>query len=140
MMSIVIPTYNEKDNIEKLVQDIRRRVEAEIIIVDDDSPDGTGELADKLAKRYKNMRVLHRIGKRGLGSAIIDGFKTASGSIVGVMDADFSHPPALIKKMAVEFENGIVADLGLLPGLPRNICALHRRRHLSRRAARQKHK
>lgn len=112
MMSIVIPTYNEKDNIEKLVKGIRMRVEAEIIIVDDDSPDGTGELADKLAKRYKNMRVLHRIGKRGLGSAIIEGFKAASGSIVGVMDADFSHPPALIKKMAGEFENGADIVLG----------------------------
>ncbi|MBI2075705.1 MAG: polyprenol monophosphomannose synthase [Candidatus Aenigmarchaeota archaeon] len=112
MMSIVIPTYNEKDNIEKLVKDIRRRMEAEIIIVDDDSPDGTGELADRLAKRYKNIRVLHRTEKKGLGSAIIEGFKMSSGNVIGVMDADFSHPPALIKKMSEEFENGADIVLG----------------------------
>lgn len=112
MISIVIPTYNEKDNIENLVNEMRKHAKAEIIIVDDDSPDGTGKIADRLSKKYKNLRVLHRTSKSGLGSAIIEGFKMARGDIIGVMDADFSHPPSLIKKMYKEFDKGADIVLG----------------------------
>lgn len=112
MISVVIPTYNEKDNIEKLVKEILENIKAEIVIVDDASPDGTGVIADGLAKRYRNIRVLHRHGKLGLGSAIVEGFEAAKGDVVGVMDADFSHPPALLKKIGVEFERGADVVLG----------------------------
>ena len=68
------------------------------MIVDDNSPDGTGAIADDLAQQYR-VRVIHRSGKLGLGTAVVAGFAAASADIVGVMDADFSHPPALVPKM-----------------------------------------
>jgi dolichol-phosphate mannosyltransferase len=69
-----------------------------VIIVDDDSPDGTWEIAEKLKTIY-NIKVLRRLDKRGLSSAVIDGFKIASGDIIGVMDADMSHPPEKIPEL-----------------------------------------
>ena len=68
------------------------------MIVDDNSPDGTGAIADELA-RTRRMQVIHRAGKLGLGTAVVAGFGVASADIVGVMDADFSHPPALVPRM-----------------------------------------
>jgi len=112
MISIVIPTYNEKDNIENLINKILEHVRAEIIVVDDDSPDGTGDIVKRLSKRRKNIRLLRRKGRRGLGSAIIEGFEAARGGIVGVMDADFSHPPSLIETMIKEFKSGADVVLG----------------------------
>jgi dolichol-phosphate mannosyltransferase len=102
-ISIVIPTYNEVKNLEKLVTDISNlNLDSEIIIVDDDSPDGTGRLADDLKNRYESIKVIHR-KERGLASAVVEGFKAAGGRYVGVMDADFSHPiekiPALIQPL-----------------------------------------
>lgn len=73
-------------------------IDGEIVIVDDNSPDGTGALADELA-RERRIIVLHRAGKLGLGTAVIEGFAAASAPIVGVMDADLSHPPALLPGM-----------------------------------------
>ena len=71
----------------------------ELIIVDDNSPDGTGELADTLAKKYPNITVIHRKVKSGLGSAYKAGFKRASGKIVMEMDADHSHNPRDIQDL-----------------------------------------
>ncbi|MBI5060819.1 MAG: polyprenol monophosphomannose synthase [Candidatus Aenigmarchaeota archaeon] len=99
MISIVLPTYNERENLEGILNAIRKYVDADILIVDDNSPDGTGDIADKLKKKYRNVDVLHRTAKNGLGYAILDGFKHCSSDVVGVMDADFSHPPAVLKKM-----------------------------------------
>jgi len=73
-------------------------VDGEIIVVDDNSPDRTGALAEELAKQYR-IAVVHRMGKLGLGTAVIEGFTAASAPIVGVMDADLSHPPALLPRM-----------------------------------------
>jgi dolichol-phosphate mannosyltransferase len=73
-------------------------VNGELVIVDDNSPDGTGQLADELATRHR-IRVLHRAGKLGLGTAVIEGFAAASAPILGVIDADLSHPPALLPRM-----------------------------------------
>ncbi len=112
MLSVVVPTYNERKNIGRLVKEIMKRVHAEVVIVDDNSPDGTGEIADGLAKRYKNIRVLHRAGRRGLGSAIIEGFGLAHGDIIGVMDADFSHPPEVLERIVAEFDYGADIVLG----------------------------
>jgi len=97
---VVIPTYNERDNIEKLVSAILElKQNFHIAIVDDNSPDGTGKIADDLAMRYPEVNVIHRKEKTGIGQAYIEGFKYAL--INGVeyifqMDADFSHDPALL--------------------------------------------
>jgi len=97
---IVIPTYNEKDNIQPLVEEIFKVApEIKILIVDDNSPDGTGRIADELSKRYEHVKVLHREKKEGLGRAYIAGFKEAlkmNPDYILQMDADFSHHPKYI--------------------------------------------
>jgi len=102
-VSIVVPTYNESGNLEELVSRVdaalsAARVDYEVVVVDDASPDGTGELAERLAQEYP-VSVIHRSGKLGLSSAVIEGFAKASGDIVGVMDADLSHPPQTLPKV-----------------------------------------
>ena len=99
MISIIIPTYNEVENLPVLTDKITtllNKNEFEIIIVDDNSPDGTGELADKLSNNNDQISVIHRNSKNGLASAVVDGFLHAKGEIFGVMDADLSHPPEII--------------------------------------------
>jgi dolichol-phosphate mannosyltransferase len=108
-ISIIIPTYNERENIAILVKDIRDQLvgyDYEIIIVDDNSPDGTGIIADKLAEKYRNIKVLHRPCKMGLASAIIDGLGKAEGDIISVLDADLQHPPSLLPKMIEGIKKG----------------------------------
>ena len=94
---IVIPTYNEAENIENLVRKILElHPQIHFIIVDDNSPDGSGEIADKLSANIPTIRVLHRPKKLGLGTAYIEGFKKAldeGAEIIFEMDADFSHDP-----------------------------------------------
>jgi dolichol-phosphate mannosyltransferase len=102
-LAIVVPTYNERDRLTDLVDKIfstyaAAGIDGEIVIVDDNSPDGTGALADELAQRHR-ITVLHRAGKLGLGTAVIEGFAAASAPVVGVMDADLSHPPGLLPGM-----------------------------------------
>lgn len=102
-VSIVIPTYNERGNIEKLIPEIFGSCKAlkaavEVVIVDDSSPDGTGSLAEQLGKKY-NVRVIHRSGKLGLASAVIKGFSESKSDILGVMDADLSHPPQILPNL-----------------------------------------
>ncbi len=111
-ISVVIPTYNEKENIERLAKEILQRIDAEIVIVDDNSPDGTGGVADRLAAKNKNVRVIHRVGRRGLGSAIVEGLGACRGGVIGVMDADFSHPPEALEKIEDEFAKGADVVLG----------------------------
>jgi dolichol-phosphate mannosyltransferase len=106
-LTVVIPTYNERDRLTELVTGLFQAAEAagvalELVVVDDNSPDGTGQLADDLAQSYR-VRVVHRAGKLGLGTAVVAGFGVAGSDIVGVMDADFSHPPALVPKMLAAF-------------------------------------
>jgi glycosyltransferase involved in cell wall biosynthesis len=97
---VIIPTYNEKDNICELVNHILAlNVNVQVIIVDDNSPDGTGQVADQLAEQDSRVSVIHRSGKLGLGTAYIAGFKKglAEGADrLVTMDADFSHDPAYI--------------------------------------------
>ncbi|MHA1632876.1 MAG: polyprenol monophosphomannose synthase [Candidatus Freyarchaeota archaeon] len=111
-ISVVVPTYNERDNLGELVSRLRRALSGfpyELIVVDDGSPDGTGELAEELAEKYGNIRVIHRSGKLGLASAVVDGIRAARGDVVAVMDADLQHPPEVLPHMLREIEGG--ADL-----------------------------
>ena len=95
---MIIPTYNERDNLEPIVTRLRSAVpDADILVVDDGSPDGTGEIADKLAASDQRVHVMHRQSKAGLGAAYIAGFGWALDHDYGVMvemDADGSHDPA----------------------------------------------
>ena len=99
-LAIIIPTYNEADNIELLVKKILEiKDDTEIIIIDDNSPDGTGEIVDRLSEIYLQIHVIHRNGSRGRGLAGIEGFKYALNLDVPYimeMDADLSHDPKYI--------------------------------------------
>jgi dolichol-phosphate mannosyltransferase len=94
---VVIPTYNEKDNIERLVtQVLAQNDRIHVLVVDDNSPDGTGDIADSIAVKFDRVHVLHRSSKLGLGSAYRDGFRFALANCADYiieMDADFSHDP-----------------------------------------------
>jgi dolichol-phosphate mannosyltransferase len=108
--TIVIPTYNERDRIGVLLERVfeacdRDGLALEVIIVDDNSADGTGALADEWA-RHRRVRVIHRAGKLGLGTAVLEGFAAARTDVVGVMDGDLSHPPELLPKLFRTIEDG----------------------------------
>ncbi len=112
---LVLPTYNEAGNIEAFVEAVREKLpaSARILIVDDNSPDGTGEIADRLAERLPAVSVLHRPRKEGLGPAYIAGFRRALAEGAGYvveMDSDFSHDPAYLPRL---LEAGERADLAI---------------------------
>jgi dolichol-phosphate mannosyltransferase len=101
---LVLPTYNEAENVEPLVEAVRAKLPpgAQVLIVDDSSPDGTGEIADRIAARHENVEVLHRPHKEGLGPAYIAGFRAALAGGAGLvleMDSDFSHDPAYLPRL-----------------------------------------
>jgi dolichol-phosphate mannosyltransferase len=103
-LSVVVPTYNERDRLAELVAVLRAEFQskglaAEIVVVDDNSPDGTGAIADAISARDPLVRVVHRPGKMGLGTAVMDGFARARADVLGVLDADLSHPPATLVAM-----------------------------------------
>ncbi len=105
---VVTPTYNEADNIEKFVKEVLRQApEIEVLVVDDNSPDGTGDIVDKLKKDDSRIHVIHRSGKMGLGTAYVEGFKYAIDKkydSVFEMDADLSHDPAEIPAFLKKIE------------------------------------
>jgi dolichol-phosphate mannosyltransferase len=106
---IIFPTYNERDNIEKIVHAVLPLdPRIHVLIVDDNSPDGTGEIADRLAANEDKVNVLHREEKKGLGRAYIAGFKWAierEYDFVFEMDADFSHGPEYLKDFLREIQD-----------------------------------
>jgi len=110
--SLVIPTYKEADNIERVVQvlsDLLDRATGggyELIVVDDNSPDGTWEKAQKLMSRYPHMRVMRRVEERGLSTAVIRGWQIAQGTVLGVIDGDLQHPPETLLKMLDSMRQG----------------------------------
>jgi len=114
--TVVLPTYNEAQNLEALVVRIREVVpDIGVLIVDDNSPDGTGRIADDLAARLGGVAVLHRPGKQGLGNAYRHAFATVLGGDVDAvvtMDVDFSHDPSAIPSMLAALENGADAVVG----------------------------
>jgi dolichol-phosphate mannosyltransferase len=116
MISLVVPTFNEAGGIEEA---LRRSTAAlarlgdrfELIVVDDASPDGTAERAEALTRELP-VRVLRRVGKRGLATAVVDGWGMAEGDVLGVMDADLQHPPEVLADLARALQTS-GADLAL---------------------------
>jgi len=107
-VSIIIPTYNESQNILKILKSIGeflpKNILAEAIVIDDNSPDGTGKIVENYLKDFKKITgytidVIHRTAKKGLSSAILNGIQQAKGDTIVVMDSDFSHPPQIIPRM-----------------------------------------
>lgn len=111
---VIIPTYNEAENIKPIVTRVRSSVpEAHVLVADDNSPDGTGKLADEIAAEDDHVRVLHRKGKEGLGAAYLAGFRWGIAEGYGVlveMDADGSHQPEELPRLLTALKN---ADLVL---------------------------
>jgi dolichol-phosphate mannosyltransferase len=134
---VVIPTYNERENVGTLVPQVLALSERyRVLIVDDNSPDGTGQIADRLAEAHPGrVQVLHRPVKQGIGPAYVDGFRAAlatDAALIAEMDADRSHDPADLPRLVAETEH---ADLAIgsryLPG-GRTVGWPLRRRVLSR--------
>jgi dolichol-phosphate mannosyltransferase len=112
---VILPTYNEAENLERIVPAILERLPAprRVLIVDDNSPDGTGAVADRLAETDESVSVLHREFKEGLGPAYLAGFRIAleaGAERIVEMDADFSHDPAYLPQLIEATEN---ADLAI---------------------------
>jgi dolichol-phosphate mannosyltransferase len=104
-IAVVIPTYNEKENLPKITAQLMALpLDLHLLVIEDNSPDGTGQVADDLCKQYPGrVSVMHRTGKLGLGTAYISGFKqllTTDADAIAQMDADFSHPPEKLVEMA----------------------------------------
>ena len=125
-VAVVIPTYNERENLEGIVADVRAAVpEADLLIVDDNSPDGTGDLADKIAVADEHVHVLHRAQKAGLGAAYLAGFGWALDRGYGAlveMDADGSHDPAELPALlaALTTADLVVGSRWVSGGIVRN--------------------
>ncbi|MDD1415415.1 glycosyltransferase [Dolichospermum sp. ST_con] len=117
LLSLVIPTYKERDNIENVVNILTGLLDQvipgnyELIIVDDDSPDRTWEVAQSLIPDYPQLRVMRREEERGLSSAVIRGWQAATGRVLGVIDGDLQHPPKVLTQLLQKIEQG--ADLAL---------------------------
>jgi dolichol-phosphate mannosyltransferase len=113
---VVLPTYNEAENIVPFLHAVRAAApRADILVVDDNSPDGTGTLAEEVASELGSVKVLHRPGKQGLGAAYRHGFTTAFDEgyeAIVSMDADFSHDPAVIPTMLQLITDGADAVVG----------------------------
>jgi glycosyltransferase involved in cell wall biosynthesis len=131
---VIIPTYNERQNLERLIQRLLNQpADLRVIVVDDNSPDGTGEIADRLADAHPNrVLVRHRQGKLGLGTAYIAGFHKAietEADLIVTMDADFSHPPERIPAMIEKAQSGYDVVIGsrYVPGGATVECTLPRK-------------
>lgn len=114
-ITLIIPTYNEAENLPKLLQALFSLPlkDLHVLVIDDNSRDGTGEIADELKNTYKGkLDVMHRAGKLGLGSAYIQGFQrllAGDSDAIGQMDADFSHDPAKVVELAKALEDCDIA-------------------------------
>jgi len=113
--SLVIPTYNECPNVKSIVEQLTQLLDGsipgdyELIVVDDDSPDRTWEVALSLTPEYPQLRVMRREDERGLSTAVIRGWQAALGEVLGVIDADLQHPPETLLQLLAEIQRG--ADL-----------------------------
>src|ERR1700687_898057 len=116
-LSVIVPTHNEARNIGELVRRLSELLDRipgsdyEIIVVDDDSPDRTWELAQDLSLQYPQLRVVRRTQERGLSTAVIRGWQAACAEVRAVIDADLQHPPEIVLKLWEQIERG--ADLAV---------------------------
>lgn len=120
-ISIVLPTYNEKDNVGPLIFEIQERLarrDYEIIVVDDDSPDKTWQVVEEIKRRDKRIHIVRRQGIRGLTSAIIEGIENSKGETVMWMDVDFSHHPKILTRLLDKIDQGYDIAVGsrYIPG------------------------
>ena len=114
-ISVILPTYNEKDNIGPLIDEISKHLckkDFEIIVVDDNSPDGTSQIVEEKKKYNQNVHILCRINERGLTSALNAGIAKATGTIIVWMDCDFQMPPSVIPELVEKVESGYDAAIG----------------------------
>ena len=114
-LSLIIPTFNEADNILILIEKVESQmgsISYEIIVVDDDSPDGTASRVETYAKPHPNVRLVKRVGKRGLSRAVLEGMSHAQGEIFAVMDADLSHDERLLPQFVQAIDEGADMVIG----------------------------
>jgi dolichol-phosphate mannosyltransferase len=114
-LSVISPTLNEAENIPTLIEQLQRTlgsVDYEILIVDDNSPDLTWSIAEKISRTNPRVRMLRRMENPGLGLAVIDGFSAAEGDMLACIDADLQHDPRILPKMIEELENGMDVVVG----------------------------
>lgn len=116
-LSLVIPTYQERDNIQNIIKILSQLLDKlipenyELLVVDDDSPDRTWEVAQSLMEEYPQLAVMRRLQEHGLSSAVIRGWQAARGSVLGVIDGDLQHPPEILAQLLTAMEQG--ADLAV---------------------------
>lgn len=115
--SLIIPTYNERENVPEMVNILSQLLDStipgeyELIVVDDNSPDGTWKIAQNLTVEYPQLRVMRRETEKGLSTAVVRGWQVARGKVLGVIDADLQHPPEILLQLWHEMEQG--ADLAV---------------------------
>jgi len=120
MFSLVIPTYNERDNIKPLLDKLTKTLaglDYEVLVVDDDSPDGTAVEVLNFHELNPRVRCIVRRKEKGLSSAVIDGFKRSRGEVLGVMDADLSHDHRILPQMIDQVMNGLDLVVGTRSGV-----------------------
>ena len=108
-LTVVSPTLNESENVPRLVRELEQvlaGLDYEIIIVDDDSPDHTWEVAQEIVRQDSRVRVMRRQGSRSLGWSVIDGFTAAKGDVLACIDADLQHDPAILPRMLEQLKRG----------------------------------
>src|SRR3984893_5577731 len=108
-LTVISPTLNEAENIPHLVEQLEHAlgdIDYEILIVDDDSPDKTWSIAQKISLTNPRVRVLRRTQNQGLGMAVIDGFSSAGGDVLACIDADLQHDPSILPRMLEELLGG----------------------------------
>jgi dolichol-phosphate mannosyltransferase len=110
--SLVVPTYNESQNVETLVEQVAKALDAkfsgryEIIIADDNSPDGTADVVKNVASRFTQVRLMVRTNERGIASAVARGWQRARGEVLGVIDGDLQHPVDVLPEILTKIESG----------------------------------
>lgn len=132
--TVIVPTYNERENIEALVKQLLALpLDLCIIVVDDNSADGTGAIADRLAREHESrVTVIHRSGKLGLGTAYVAGFRRAlheGACLICTMDADFSHNPRYVPDLVTKIDRGYDLVIGsrYVPGGGTSDCTISRK-------------